>query len=66
MRKFFKQFFCRHVYKLEKAELLENKRELTFSIQGLSHYSNYTYYALYKKCVKCEKEKITSKRILEI
>ncbi len=66
MKKIFKRLFCKHIYKVEKEEFLETKREILGSEGFMSVFSNYSYYAIYKKCIKCGKEKIVTKRVLNL
>lgn len=66
MKKIFKRLFCKHIYKVEKEEFLETKREILGSEGFMPVFSNYSYYAIYKKCIKCGKEKIVTKRILNL
>jgi hypothetical protein len=60
MKKFLKQFFCIHLYRREKEEFLEVSREGEFEFG----YDTYHNYAIYKKCVKCEKQKIVREKRL--
>jgi len=66
MKNLLKRLFCKHIYKVEREEFLETKREANVIPGDLTTYSTYSYYALYKKCLKCGKEKITAKRTLHI
>jgi len=61
-----KRLFCSHIFKEEKKEFLETKREILGSEGFMPVFSNYSYYAVYKKCIKCGKEKIVTKRVLNI
>ena len=54
----FKQLFCRHIWKDIKEEFLEKKREQV----TIMTYAVYAYYAVFKKCIKCDADKIEIKR----
>jgi len=57
-----KQLFCRHVWKVVDEEFLERKRLLL----GCLTYTNYDYYAVHRKCIKCGCVKIKQKRYMII
>ena len=58
----FKQLFCRHIWKYIKEEFLEKKiGRLT-----IITYTYYNYYAVFKKCIKCDADKIEIKRYIVI
>ena len=58
--KFFKQLFCKHIYKIEKREYLGTSTavdDLFFDT------TTYDTYAIYKKCINCNKTKIEKEYI---
>jgi len=55
-----KQLFCRHIYKEMRREDLYKAREPT----GPITYANFLYIAKHQECVKCEKLRIVTDRIL--
>ena len=57
-----KQLFCKHVWKEVDEEFLERKR------MPMSRfcYVNYNYYAVHRKCVKCDYAKIKQRRVIMI
>jgi hypothetical protein len=67
MKTFIKQLFCSHIWKEEKKEFLGIKR-LSFGLtpEGFTTYANYEFYAISKRCVKCNKTHIDEKRYLII
>jgi len=51
-----KQLFCKHIWRDEKEEFLRTEKEQTWSYLLVAYfYSVKKYYAVTKKCVKCDK-----------
>lgn len=68
MKIILKQLFCKHMWKTQKESFLERTRECDNPrvVPELTTWSNYKYYAVYQKCIKCDKERVERKRILII
>jgi len=66
MKTWFKQLFCSHIYKDDKEKFLENKYFPDNPHIIYSCYSKYAIYAVFKHCIKCDKQHITIKRKLII
>lgn len=64
----FKQLLCRHMFKTLKQDYLRSQREVfSDGLYGyLTAYENYSYYAQHQVCIKCSKERIVEKRLLDI
>jgi len=57
-----RQLLCRHLWKEEqKVRLREGTEENGFN--PLKPY-RYLYYAVYQKCLKCDKKKITQEKVM--
>jgi hypothetical protein len=60
--KTFKQIFCRHIWEDKEEKFLRTGRE-HFSFM---YYNEYAYYAVYRKCLKCDLDEVEEKRYLLI
>lgn len=63
LKKWFKQLFCKHLYKEDKSRrelLLEGILE---PIGGTGFYDTYDIFVVYSKCLKCDKNTIEKARI---
>jgi len=59
MGKFWKQFFCCHIWKINKTEgLRQELRNVYESLDGKRLIKKYEVVAIYKECVKCKLETI--------
>jgi len=63
-----KQLFCRHIYKTIKSNYLRTEKEITSDDQYgyFTKYDTYSYYAQNQICLRCGKERIIEKRLLDI
>jgi len=67
MKTFLKYLFCQHIWKEESREDLRTERhQMGLISAGLPSYSNYNYYAIHQKCVKCDKLRVVETRIMVI
>lgn len=59
MGKFWKQFFCCHIWKISKSESLRIENHFIYTtLNGNRFIKKYEVVALYKECVKCGLETI--------
>lgn len=65
MKKFFKQLFCIHIYKDVKEEYLGRTKNISYVVTKFFSFT-YDNYAIHKKCIKCDKEKIIVKQKIVI
>lgn len=59
-----KQLFCKHIWKLEHVEFLDQIQYIT--THALVDIDTYDVYACYYNCIKCNKKNIIKKRKLVI
>lgn len=62
----FSQFFCHHIFKVDRKEFLRTRNFILMDKSDIYHPFKkvYDYYAVFKSCVICGKEKVTEEREL--
>lgn len=67
MKKFLKQFFCDHVYKVIREEHIRDDRiREGYNVLHIPYYATYKVMAVFQKCLACEKERIIERRDFKI
>jgi len=61
---FWKQFFCKHLWKDIEETFLREERERISAEDHIPIYNQVKYYAINQKCHKCDKTQVISKRKL--
>lgn len=63
MKEWFKELFCKHIFRDECSIHLTQKK---IAVPGTFIYNTYDYYAVTQKCVECGKDRIETRRVLVI
>lgn len=60
------QFFCHHIYKVDREEFLRTKNFIVMDKSDLCHpfIKKYNYYAMFESCVICDKTRVREERRL--
>lgn len=62
----FKCLFCKHIWKDERTEDLRRQAEYVWEVGKRVQTVNVIYYALFERCLKCEKIRVTEKSRTEL
>jgi len=66
IKRFLKKIFCKHLWQDITKTFLRERHEPYGELKGITMYHDFKYYGIKQKCIRCNHERIISKRIIVI